>query len=96
MKKLYQIIDNSNPEAFYPLGLFETKEEAISKIKEASLRNEPISEFTDMADSTHEIIAIQVLRIGWDSDHEIIYELEREQVISVFEEEWKTIREDRM
>lgn len=94
MKTVYEVVDYSDSERYYTLGVFENLEGIVKDLQEKSLLDKPISEFCD---GEYEKIIIHERNIGWDSSHTVLYEIERERRISEDgqEERWGTIVERR-
>lgn len=87
MKKVYRILDHTDDDRYYLIGIFLDKEEALREVKEASEFNEPISIFTD---SDYERIEIQESCEGWCSESTLIFAISREEIITEDGEyEWR-------
>jgi len=76
MRKIYEVVDSTDEEMYFLLGIFNTKEE-INIDENAS---EQITEHGGM--SGYETIQIRERRYGWSGDdYVVIREIKREQVI---------------
>lgn len=73
---VYEVVDQTDEEYYYPLGIFLTLKEAKDAIyKAALLQTKPISEYvTDVL----EIINIKKRKLGWGGYGDTVYTLQRE------------------
>jgi hypothetical protein len=91
MNKIYEIVDNTDDEIYYPLGLFPTFELARSSIEQAD-PEQPISEYA--SDSDYEEISIFEREFGWTEHGRKVYKIERERVYDDKEDDffWKVTK----
>ena len=73
MKSVFEIIDQTDDEIYYPLGIFTTLDEAKDAIKNIP-SDERLSEFND---SDFEKIHIQERKFGWSDNGKTVFMLER-------------------
>lgn len=81
---VYEVLDSTNDETFYVLGLFKTAEEAISEIKKEALKNQAISEYQE----EFETISVHKRKFGWGDSDKIVFSIHRERVIDEVADEW--------
>lgn len=75
IEHVYEIVDSSNDEMYFPLGIFLTQSSAIKAIKEYVDKKEMISENAE----EYEIIKVYKRKIGFSWDQgECVYTIERE------------------
>ena len=92
-KSVYEVVDYTNDETYYPLGIFPTFEEALSETKSSEKPYRPIS-FYDPEE--FEIIKIMKRKFGFSENGVCVYELQRNETIEEendYNSVWKTTLE---
>ena len=74
---VYEVIDASNDEMYFPLGIFLTLKDALDDIK--SHGKEAVTEYGRNGDIDHEILKIKQRAIGWDGGGTLSITIRREQ-----------------
>ena len=84
MDSIFEIIDSTNDEMFFPLGVFNTFEEAKEKItnyqKDESIGEDPYDEY--------EKIEIVEREFGWSGHGKKVFTLERKMVYDEKDDEY--------
>lgn len=83
MECVYEVIDQTDDEMYYPIGMFLSVEEAEAKIRMHDEDDTPVSE--SGANGEYETIAIHKRKIGW---------CDGGSVVKVFERECRTTEDD--
>lgn len=86
-KKLYEIIDQTSPEQYFILGLFESYGEAKNELLSAD--SDSFSSISEHADEGHEIINIRERGIGWKPEGKVVFRMARERDDNL--EEWSAV-----
>ena len=88
METIFEVIDRTDDEMYYPLGIFLTLEAAKKEIIDYP-KDERISEFSQ---EEFEEIAIIERKIGWSGNGETVFTLERNEYYSDDDDEfyWET------
>ena len=89
-KCIYEIVDYTDPERYYPLGIYDSYEEAIGVIRDKEYKSKPISEWAVEA----ETIKVLERKKGWSGNGDPVMEVERMEVRNDKEDtcEWKTVK----
>ena len=83
MVNYYEVINATDEDMYFPMGMFSSKEAAISAIMEAA---EPDAAVTDNPDD-FEIIKILERHEGWSDNGVLVFTLEREGAYSTEDED---------
>ena len=91
VKHMFEIIDTTNEEMYFHMGMFETLEEAKKELLEAANQNDPLTDYGNEED--REEISIRVHELGWGSESNIVFTLRREKRYNekTDDEEWVNI-----
>lgn len=76
MECVYEVIDQTDDEMYYPIGMFLSAEEAEAKIRMHDEDDTPVSE--SGANGEYETIAIRKRKIGWCDGGSVVKVFERE------------------
>lgn len=96
MEKVYEIIDASSDEVYWPIGLFTSLEQAVGRIEEDMVDTESLgSHWNDGLE--YETIEIRERGLGVYEEHgKTVYKLEREltHIDDDYTEYWKITGEE--
>lgn len=92
MLHVFEIIDSTDDEMYFPLGIFLTEGEALRAIRKADPEH-PVSEHAE----DYESLSIVRRKIGWDGFGKRIWEFRRETQYNEERDEylWKVIGESK-
>ena len=85
MESVFEIIDKTSDEMYFPLGIFKTLDEAKSKLENWP-KDERISEFSDGEE--YEKIEINERKFGWTENGKTVFTLERHEVYNDDDDEY--------
>jgi len=90
MDTVYEIVDYTDDEKYFTLGIFETAEQALDEIDKAERRDSPISEFCD---GEYEEIQVLKRKIGWSQHGTTIKTIKRQEFYDEDKDEyyWKRV-----
>lgn len=88
MTHIFEVIDYTDPDCYYTLGIFPALEDAEKAIEEKEEKNGYVSYATDLAGNEAETIVIRKRNFGWDEPAEI-KRIEREKVLCEETDEYK-------
>ena len=77
VRKIYELIDTSDKNNHYSLGVFVTLDDAMTEINNASIDNLVISEYAE----EREEISIKVRAAGWSEGGVTVFKLNRERYL---------------
>lgn len=84
MKSVFEVIDQTNEEMFYPLGIFPTLKEA----KEAVLNIKKDERISFYSEDYYEKIEIKEREMGWTEEGKTVFILECEEVYDEKDDEF--------
>lgn len=76
MECIYEVIDQTDDEMYYPIGMFLSAEEAEAKVRMHDEDNTPVSD--SGACGEYETIVIRERKIGWEDGGTVLKVFERE------------------
>jgi hypothetical protein len=88
-KYVYEVVDSSSDEMYYPLGVFLSQAEAHRAIQSRSRTDRAISWVADDSDSDFECIRIKKRKVGWSESGAMVSEIKREQYYDEENDEYK-------
>ena len=95
-EKVYELIDHTSDEIYWPLGLFVSLEQVVGKLKEDMTSTERFgSHWNDGAE--YEILHVVERVVGvYDQEPKTVYKLERklENIDEDYTEHWKIVMEE--
>ena len=83
---VFELVDYTTEEMYFPIGIYQTLDEAKKIIKEADKKGEPISDYVD----DYEVIKIIKREFGLSGNGENVFTAERER--KAIDEKWETIK----
>jgi hypothetical protein len=94
MKYVYEVIDSTDDERYYPLGVYLSLKEANRAIQSIARKDRAISWIADDSGTDFECIRIKKRKIGWSENGTTVNEIKREQFYNEEndEYEWRSVK----
>lgn len=74
---VFEVIDATDDEMYYPLGVFLSQKEAVAAIKKSEDEDNPISMWAGMSDSDNETIKVRKRKVGWSEGGDCVLTINR-------------------
>ena len=85
---VFELVEHTSEEAYHPIGIYRTYEEAKAVIKKADLNNKPVYEYSSFDCSEPETIKILERQFGESENGDEIYSCDRENMYSEENDEY--------
>jgi hypothetical protein len=88
-KFVYEVVDATDDERYYPLGIFLSQKEAVRAVQSLSRTDKAISWIVDESDNNCERIEIRKREIGWSEHGVTVQTIERSEYYDEENDEYK-------
>jgi len=76
MESVFEVIDSTNDEMYFTLGIFQTLEAAKNDVLKVAKTSDPITEYG--CDGDYEEVTIEERKIGWTGRGNVVFTINRE------------------